>query len=429
MPSSSSSAGPFVATTLWVGNAQATAQVNTITITAVATGGTVSCTINGKVVSYTCTGSDTTTSAAAALQALLAASTYGEFKEITWTNPSAGVVTATMGTAGVTFILSVAFSGGTTGAQVLTTPNAGPSDVSLPANWLRFPTPGSLGVPGIPQNGDAVIVANSAIPLLYNLQALANVQFASYTRWQSFTAQIGLPVVNPNGYNEYRQTNFQFIGPGPAINVNLGVGAGTGPTRERYDFQGQQVNLNVQASGSPADATAVYVLGQNPANAVTVIGTSLGIATGPTDISQINTATAGTGGLLILGSGVSVQGSITITGGTASLYCSANAITVNGSQLTVNGTGLSCSSITAINGANVTWLSNNSLTTLNLNSSSNFDASQDVRPMTLGTLVTDCTGQFNDPFNRVAITNPVQCTNGITSGFLIFGPGRTLKVV
>jgi hypothetical protein len=95
-----------------VGLANPIAQQDTFTIGGtVATGNLVIVQINQKQVSYTATGTDTTTSIATSLQALLSASTYPEFQEIAWNNPSAGVVTATCNTPGLPFVATCGSSG------------------------------------------------------------------------------------------------------------------------------------------------------------------------------------------------------------------------------------------------------------------------------------------------------------------------------
>src|SRR5215469_6254064 len=132
-------------TTAWVGNAQATAQVVTLTVTAVpgGGGGVLSASINGKTVSYTTLSTDTTSTAAAAWQALLSASTAPpEFQEIAWT-VATNAVTATANVPGTPFTgvtgngLSSSGTGGATLTQATTVANSSPSDVNNPLNWVR----------------------------------------------------------------------------------------------------------------------------------------------------------------------------------------------------------------------------------------------------------------------------------------------------
>ena len=233
-------------TTFWTGNAAEVAQVNTITVTAVALNGTLTVTFNGKAIVYTCTALDTTSTAAAALQALIAASTAPpEFQEVTFA-VATNVITCTSKVAGRPFTMTAVGAAGATMTHTTTTTSVGPSDVSLAANWLRS------GVASLPQNGDDVSLSDSSVPLLWNLGALAAVQFASLKRYNSFTGtQIGLPINNPSGYREYRATYFAFTGP-PAgtLLVSIGYGPGDGVSvLEQYDAGAQATAWNV--SGSP----------------------------------------------------------------------------------------------------------------------------------------------------------------------------------
>src|SRR5438045_1683454 len=119
-----------MSTILWRGDAAAVAQINTLTIGSVSVGIIYSITINGKSISYTATGGDTATTAAAALFALLTASTVpAEFKEMTWTNPSAGVIVATAIYPGTPFTLAAAAtSTGTFTRSTPSTASSGPAD-------------------------------------------------------------------------------------------------------------------------------------------------------------------------------------------------------------------------------------------------------------------------------------------------------------
>lgn len=101
-----------MSTIRWTGNAPAVAQVNTITVGgAAALAQIYTVTINGKSVSYTALNTDTNTLIATGLYTALIASQIPEFLEITWTNPSAGVVLGTATTAGVVFTQTSSASG------------------------------------------------------------------------------------------------------------------------------------------------------------------------------------------------------------------------------------------------------------------------------------------------------------------------------
>jgi hypothetical protein len=420
-----------VAITSWTGNSQNIAMQVSLTVTSVATGGTLTATMNGKNVTYTCLSSDTTLTAAAAWQALLAntATSPPEINEQSW-SVNGAVVTATASTPGTPFAgmtggLTSSAAGGAGVTQTTVTPNSSQSDVNNPANWLR------AGSPGIPQNGDDVVVASSNIPLLWNLDALAAVTFNSYTRWQSFTGTIGLPVQNPNGYLEYRPTYFQFAGSGAGFTMILGQGQGGGPSRERYNVGSQQTTLVVLASGSAADNYAVCFLGTNAANVITAQNTTLGVAMTPGEVATIASASVDGGGGVALGSGVMFSGDLTLINASAVVNCNVASLDAQqGSQVVVGSLGLTYAAVSAVGGSNIQWQSNSTITALVLQTSSIFDKSQDLRPIVITDSTIDGdTCQINDPGNAITYTNPTTIRNVIQSGPFIVGVGRSVQVI
>jgi hypothetical protein len=419
-------------TVFWNPNAAAIAQVDTLTVAGVpAAGNTISATINTKSVTYTLIGGDTTVTAAAGLQALLNSKSTvpPEFNEITWT-VSSNVITATAVTPGTPFTLTAsATGGGATITRASVTANVSPSDVNNASNWLRS------GSASLPQNGDDVVVANSSVSLLWNLSSLAAVQFNSYTRWQSFTGTIGLPLLNANGYIEYRPTDFQFTTSGVGSpKVILGAGnIGSGPTRERYSLGANQYTFTVLGAGSPADTYSVHLVATNASNVLTVLNCSVGVAMQTGQTSSLASATVDGGGSLNLGSGVTFSGTLTLQGSSAcNTYCSpaTSIILQNGSSLTVLQDGLTFPSITAQNGSSISWQAGGTITSLNLKSSSTFDKSDDLRTLTItNATVEGDTCQILDPNSVITMTNAMTVNGQVSSGWFNTGPGRTWKVV
>ncbi len=415
-----------MATTYWTGNGMNVAQVESATVTAVAASAPLTATLNGKTVTYTMSGTDTTSTAAAAFQALLSASSILEFGEITFT-VSTNVVTATASNPGTPFAgmtggLVFTAAGGAAVTQASVTANVSQSDPGNANNWLR------AGVASLPQNGDDVIVADSSIPIKWNLSALAAVQFASYTRYQSYVGSIGLPQNNPNGYTEWRQKYFQFIGSG-TLTMTLGFGAGGGPSGERYDVGAQRITANILASGSSSDDFAVRILGTNAANVLNVLGTTVGVAMLPAEVSTIASATVDGGGSLSLGPLVTFSGALAIINGSADIACVPGSITARaGSTLTIESTGGTLASLDAEGGTNVNYLSNTTLTLLTLRTSSTFDKSGDLRALTITSSVIDgdsCT--LNDPNSTITFTNATTVNGAVQSGPFQF-TNRSVKL-
>lgn len=413
----------------WSPNAANVAQVATLVVTAAGVGGTLSAIINTKYVTYTCITGDTTSTAATAWAALLNSNDAPpEFQEITWTVSSA-TITGTADTPGTPFTLTKSDAGGATSTLTATTANSSQSDVNDADNWLRS------GVASLPQNGDEVIVANTSIPLLWNLDALAAVQFLSFARWQSFTGTIGLPENNPAGYIEYRPTYFQFSGSAGSLPITLGQGAGTGPARERYNTGTKRTNLNVIASGPAADAYAIRFLGTHANNTIKVENTSVGVAMLPAEVSTIDIATVGTGGRLDVGANVTFSGTggggtLTITGGTSTLYCApATLVARNSATVTLAGASAVYSSVSAINGVRLSLLAAMTITALTLQKSSNMNNSNNLGAVTITNATIDGdTCQVTDPNNGITWSNPATINGQVSTGVITFTGSRTMQI-
>ncbi len=436
----------------WSPNQAAVSQVVTYTFTAPnSIGNTYTATINGKSVTYSSVASDTATLVATGLFNLLNVSTgiAAEFTEITFANPSAGIVTATAKTAGVPFANVPSTSLGlvmSTGnglsngiATVNTTANQSPSDVNDPQNWLRVTTP-APGVRALPVNGDDVVVANTSVPMLWNLDQLAAVQFNTYTRWQSMTGPIGLPENNPNGYTEWRATYFKFVGPQGSVPAGglvmvLGQGSsGTGPTRERYDTQSQPTTLTILAAGQAADEYGVRWKGVHTANTFTLLGgVSLGIAMLNGEIASLSTSTVDGGATVGIGAGVTWTAASTLTmfGGQAILNAAPATLTMNnGALATVAKDALTWATITQQGGSAIQWLAGGTITTHTMTNNSTLDKSLDARTLTITNSTIDGDNcSYNDPLNSIVWTNATSVKQQVTAGPFKFTGTRTVKVV
>lgn len=442
-------------TTFWSPNQASIAQVETYTFTTPnGVGNTYTATINGKNVTYSSILGDTAALVATGLYNLLSSNNNipVELTEILFQNPSDGVMTATANVAGTPFA-NVTVNGVANQGLVLstgnglsngistahTTPNASPSDVNDPQNWLRtnLSTIPPSSSRALPANTDDVVVANSAAPLLWNLDRLSAIQFNTYQRWQSQTGQVGLPTTNPIGYAEWRATYFKFSGPAgstPAggLVMTLGYGSGSGPSSERYDLGSSRYTCNIVAAGS------VSLLGVHTDNVITATGgVSVAVAVLPGEVAKLNSVVANNGATIGIGPGVVWATNIF---GTPS-SCSANASTLvlnaapatltltNGSQVTFATDGLVWPSITAQGGCTIAALAGGTITSLTLTTGSNLDKSQDGRTLTITNHTLDgdsCT--INDPLNAIVFTNAGIVKQQVASGPYQFTGQRTVKV-
>jgi hypothetical protein len=420
-----------LATVFWNPTLAPVAETDTLTVAGTpALNNTISAVVgvapNTSTITYTLSGADTAITAAASLFALIEASLSAMFGEITFSYVAgSAVITATASTPGVPFTLaSSATGGGATITHAVVTANVSPSDVNAAANWSRS------GAQSLPQNGDDVVIQDSAVPLLWNLGSLSAVTFNSLTRWQSFTGTIGLPEFNGNNYVEYRPTYFKFGVNASPINVNLGVGVlGSGPSRERYDAGTNQITWNVLNSGSPADDYAVRILNVNASSTLAVQNTSVGVAMQPGEVSTLASAKVDGGGSISLGSGVTIT-TASLNGAIGYVNTPCTVTASNGSQLTVQSEGGTFAAVTLQGGSNCQWLSDSTITTLKVQTGSTFDKSGDLRSVTVTNSTVDGdTTQVLDPNSSISWTNATNVTNQVTSGPFTFGAGRTIKIV
>jgi hypothetical protein len=319
-----------------------------------------------------------------------------------------------------------------------TTANASPSDVNDPENWLRVTTP-APGIRAIPVNGDDVDVRNTSTPMLWNLDQLANVQFQTYTRWQSMTGDIGLPENNPGGYTEWRATYFKFIGPQGSVPSGglvmiLGQGsAGSGPSRERYNVGSQPTTLTILAAGQAVDEYGVRFLGVHTANTFKILGgVSLGIAMLAGETANLSSSTVDGNATLGIGAGVTWTAASTLTmyGGTAILSAAPATLALNnGARVTVDKDELTWTTITAQGSSSMVWLAGGTITTLTLTTGSTLDKSLDLRTLTItNSNIDGDTCSINDPLNAIVYTNATSVKQQVVSGPFRFTGTKTVKV-
>jgi hypothetical protein len=439
-------------TVFWAPNQAAVAQVETYTFSNPnSIGNTYNATINGKTVTYMSVSGDTAATVASALVSLLTLSTgiTPELTEITFTNPSNGVIVATAATPGTPFANVPSTTAGlvlSTGnglvngiTTVHTQANQSPSDVNDAQNWLRVTAP-APGVRQLPQNNDDMVVANSSVPLLWNLDQLAAIQLNTYTRWQSFTGTIGLPENNPNGYTEWRATYIKFVGPQGSVPAGglvmvLGQGnTGSGPSRERYNVGSQMTTLNILAAGQAVDEYGVRFLGVHTLNTFTLMGgVSLGIAMLPGEVAQLSSSTVDGSATLGIGQGVTWTSgaALTMYGGQTILNSAPATLSLsNGAQAVITRDTLTWTTVSAQGGSSLSFLAGGTITTLTMTTSSTLDKSQDARALTITNSTLDGDTCFiNDPLNAITFTNATTVKQSVTSGVIRFTGTRTVKVI
>ena len=434
----------------WAPNQAAIAQVETYTFSAPSgVGNTYNAALNGKTVTYALVSGDTAATVATGLFNLLNTTTgiAAEFTEITFANPSDGVMTATASVPGTPFA-NVTIGGVAGQGLVLstgnglangistshTTANKSPSDVFDAQNWLRvdMATTPPARTRALPQNGDDVVVADTGVPLLWNLDHLAAVQFNTYRRDQSFTGNIGLSVVNAGGYAEWRACDFRFAGPAGSVPAGglaivLGQDDGSGPSFESYNVGSQKAALTVIAGGE------VNFQGVHTDNTFTLLGgAALNVAMDAGQKASLSSSMVDGGAALSIGPNVTWTAGSTLTmlGGSAFLNAAPATLTMsNGAQAVFTTDGLTWPTITAQGGCSLTWLCGGTITNLTMSVGCTLDKSGDARTLTItNSTINGDTCQFIDTLNSIVWTNPTTVKQQVTSGPFTFTGPRTVKV-
>lgn len=343
-----------MATRRWVGNAPAKAQINTITPANVGIGNTFTVTINAKAITFTATAG-TVANVTAGLTALLRASEWGEFTEITWTD-STTHITATANTAGKPFTQTSSATGGTaTNTTATTTASSGPNDLNLAANWSGTT---------LPTTGDDVIFDNSDIDVLYNLSALSAETMLTVLVDRTFRGRIGLPEINEDG-DEYVEYRAQYLTWGATTQT-----VNTAGPRCKISNAAVQTALTIDSEGQSEDELpCILWKGTHASNVVTVLRGDVGVAFYGGESAVIATLTIGfqdsqtSDATVYVGTPTTLT-TVTMHGGDVTINSAATTVTKRAGTLTIRGTG-AYTTITSHDGT-TKYQSSGTVTTFNI---------------------------------------------------------------
>ena len=311
-----------MATVLYVGKQVKRAGVKSVTVGSSTAAQTFTLTTgNGKAITYTAGSGETTTTIAAALQALFAAATDGEFTELdSGSTPTSNVFNVTGPADGAPFTLTTSGTGTLTIATV--TAQLSPYDVSDGLNYSTGALPTAGGV-------DDLIDESAGTAMLYNAAALTAIDLLSFTRRASNQGGLGLPVTNANGYPEYRTSELEINA--PTIRIELNSRDRAGSLRIKSVWSGSAVTATIMgAGGTEVRKEAVEIRGLPASSIVDVSQGSVAIAP-----YAGQTATVAT--LLATDSTVRVGSGVTLTNATLS-NCQG-LIETNYTTLTMIGGG------------------------------------------------------------------------------------------
>ena len=298
-------------------------KVVTVTVGSSTVGHTFTLTTgNGKAITYTAVTGDTTTTIGAAVRESLNDAVDGEFSELEYGEASAGVFTVTGPDDGAPFTLTASGTGTMSATQ--TTAPLSPYDAADVLNYSTGALPTAGGV-------DTLTVEAPGAALKYNLTALAAIDLVSFTRRAANVGgTLGLPAQNPNGYPEYRTSEFEVNAPTQRYELNDRDGAQA--VRVRNMFTGSAVTVTVMGPG-PAEVgqERVEIRALPASSVVNVSGGSIACAPYAGQVCVVATLLA-TNATVRLGSGVTLT--------TASLQnCNGLVETSWGTSLTMVGGG------------------------------------------------------------------------------------------
>lgn len=405
-------------TLVWDGKVEAVAQQATGSIDSVdatPSNNTFTVTIGG--VSISQAGDTDVATTAAALVALLNASTHPYFSAITWTNPTGGDIQADADTAGADFTAVLSETGAGTGSvtdfadDVAST---GPNDVGNADNY---------DTATLPAASDDLIVPAGRPPMTMNLSALSAITLNSLTVLAG-AAAIGLRshsfATSADGESadssvpEYRQTYFD-VG---ATNIDYGEHFGTGsPTHnDRIKIDNGKsgaslLRVHAGAETGESNKPAIQYIAANASADIEVRGGSVGIATdspGETaTVGDINVVSQRNNTRVFTGDGCTISGNWKQRSGINRLAAAATvaSVEVNGGELDIEGGDYAITAATITAGVIRDKHTHSSaiLGTLNLNGGTvDYSRSDEARTVTTinhedGTLVAD--------FSVLTVTN------------------------
>lgn len=394
-----------MATKRWRGDAPAVPQVDTLTV-----GGTIEVgdifivTINGKSVTVVA-ASTVVATVATAIYTALAASTIPEFAEITWANPSGGVISATGPDDGapITITATTTETGGggadsQTFVQATTTSPSGPNWWSVAANWSDA---------AVPVDSDEIDLVDSEVDILYGL-AQTSVTLARLTRHKTFTGKVGLPDYNETGseaYYEYRQKALHLDGV-----TRLDIDESSAG-RFRINLDDVQSAVVIYGTGAGVDGVGAVQIdgGTHASNTCQVIKGSVDIAMGSGQTVTLASLLIGyesqqdTDAVVRCGSGCTLT-AITKAGGELHTYGAVVAGTqYAGAWHHYDGafTGPTFA------GGTVYYMANDALTSPVLSGDAVLDFTRDLRAREVVSCEAHDRAEISDPWKTVTWTNGI----------------------
>lgn len=412
-----------MATVTFTANGQNRKQVNTYVVVSPAAGSSVfSIVINGKTFEYTAQTAVAATEAAGIVAAIQAQSDIKEMLDFLASQSSANVV-LTAQEAGKPFtISSTGATGGATFNGSITTANLSSADLSDADNW-------SAAI----SNNDALVIDLPNVNIQYGLTGITNTGLTLTVR-ATFNGELGLPIINTNGYPEYRGCYCSL----KATSFVVGLGAGPGPQRCYLNGDAAaSMDVTVYKTGSSQDDYPACMIkhtsgGGNLFGTVRVVDGSVGIALIPSEVATVTNLLIGGDGTsptVRAGNGASIT-TVKIESGTLELTSTpSGTTTVTGGATVIIGNGGTASAINVDNGT--VYFGGNgtasTLTDLTVGEAGVINFSTGTGNVTITNGIVIYQGaQIIDPLGRLVTGTVFKPQNGVMADYNYKGPpGKT----
>lgn len=377
-----------MAKTISVCNAQAKSQIDTITIGGTwAQNDTATIKIGGKLVTYTAGASPTTSTVAAGLQALAAASTEATFTESTWTVASAVITSTSIAGLPITIAVSKSSSSGTI-TLANTQAATGPNHWDNADNWSTGAVPG---------NGDDVFIEDADHAFLYGLPTSVTPATLTIRR-----GQVGLPEINAGGYTEYRTKRAATSSPV----VQIGDNGNFVPSLVKLSTNAANVTVTVLNSLRRTDEPAVNLLTNHASALVYVNAGQVAIGAGSEETATLDQLRCAANGTVFLGAGVTID--TVISAGRLEQWCDASDLDVLGGESKVMGSAQV--GHVDITGGRCMLLSGETISNLEIGPGE-CDCSQTMKLKTAANAVIKKGGVLRDPYATLTLTNGISLTS------------------
>jgi hypothetical protein len=426
------------ATVTWTGNAADVKQITTITVAGTwLSTETATLTINGKGVTVTLVGDESTANVATALKDAWNAGSrldgtgntdatsnaggqeFGEFTEAT-ASVSGSVVTIIANTPGVPITI--------TASETSTSGTLTPATAQTATGKHFWDNAKNWDTGTVPANDDTVVFRDSDVSVKYGLpNASLEVTLLQY---MTYTGEIGLPPTNVTNtakpYPEYRQRYVRLDDAGTGTNIahRFGIGAGNGSPLINVRHTTVKISPVVYNTGTPLPSR----LGTHALNLCATTNTStINIAGGSVDFSSQDGQTSAwavttqTGGNSRCLTGIHTSSAnVHLSGGMLLLGQSGNIASINlggGTLRMENQTGTIAEM--NIRAGLVQYVSTGTITSLSLyTEAATFDAREGAGDFTVTAAALYSNASYLDPFAR---------TNASSDFFILFEPSERLQ--